>query len=122
MLSEERLDYFKKRLESEIIKIEGELGKVGKKNPEVEGDWEVETPDLNVGSSDENDLSDVYEEMQNRTALEDSLEESLVVTRRALEKIKKGAYGKCEVCAEDIGEKRLEAYPAAVKCVKHSNG
>lgn len=39
---------------------------------------------------------------------------------KALKKIEKGTYGICEVCKGPIERGRLEAYPAADKCVEHS--
>jgi len=34
----------------------------------------------------------------------------------ALEKIKKGTYGKCEKCGKQISIQRLKAYPEAKYC------
>jgi RNA polymerase-binding transcription factor DksA len=42
--------------------------------------------------------------------------------KAALEKIKNGTYGKCEIGGEDIPEERLEANPSAKSCLKHSKG
>ncbi len=42
----------------------------------------------------------------------------LAEIERALEKIKHGKYGKCEMCKEDIDIKRLEAKPYARFCIK----
>jgi len=120
MLPKEKSEYFKGVLMSEKTRLEEELAKVGRKNPQVAGDWQVEIPDLNAGVSDENDLSDIYEEFENRSALEDNLEESLTLVNQALDRLKSGAYGVCEKCGDDMGEKRLEAYPAATTCIKHS--
>ncbi len=36
---------------------------------------------------------------------------------RALARIEEGSYGICEVCGEDIDEKRLEARPEASLCI-----
>ncbi len=36
----------------------------------------------------------------------------------ALERVRTGAYGKCEVCGADISPARLEALPFATLCVK----
>lgn len=120
MLTAEQLNKFRTILEDEKNKLERELEKVGKRNPEVKGDWVVEVPDLNVGLSDENDISDIYEELENRNALGDNLEENLTLVNKALERVKGKTYGLCEVCRQPIDEKRLEAYPAATTCVKHA--
>jgi DnaK suppressor protein len=36
---------------------------------------------------------------------------------RALEKLDRGTYGRCDRCGEPIGEERLEALPWAVLCI-----
>lgn len=35
----------------------------------------------------------------------------------ALERLSEGTYGRCEMCAEDIGLARLQAQPTAVRCL-----
>ena len=42
----------------------------------------------------------------------------LAEIERALEKIKRNQYGKCEMCKNDIDIKRLEAKPFARFCIK----
>jgi len=36
----------------------------------------------------------------------------------AVERIEEGRYGQCDDCGGDIGEGRLRAFPAAIRCVK----
>ncbi len=36
----------------------------------------------------------------------------------AVERIERGSYGICEDCGGDIGEGRLDAFPAAIRCVR----
>jgi DnaK suppressor protein len=36
----------------------------------------------------------------------------------ALDRIKKGSYGFCETCGEDISVKRLKARPVTVQCIE----
>lgn len=38
--------------------------------------------------------------------------------RKALSRIEKGTYTECELCGNEIGERRLEALPYATKCIK----
>src|SRR5215218_2013261 len=47
-----------------------------------------------------------------------SLEAGLERTERALSKLDEGTYGRCDVCGEPIGEKRLAAMPDVVTCVR----
>lgn len=118
--AKQKIEYFKNKLEEEKNKLEEGLAIVGKKNERVPGDWEVTAPDLNVDSSDPNDLADVFNAFQDRAAMEDKLEGRLAEVNQALNKIKKGTYGICQTCKKPIEEKRLEANPAAKNCIKHA--
>ncbi|NCA93935.1 MAG: hypothetical protein EOM84_02025, partial [Sphingobacteriia bacterium] len=50
--------------------------------------------------------------------IENNLEEQLKGINNALEKIKDGKYGACEECGADIALGRLEANPAARRCMQ----
>ena len=50
--------------------------------------------------------------------LENQLKRDLKEIEKALEKIKKGTYGICENCKEQIDPARLEAKPSAIYCLK----
>jgi RNA polymerase-binding transcription factor DksA len=120
MLSKEKIEYFRKKLETWKKKLEKELSHIGRKNPNVPGDWEPTLPDMNIMVSDKNEKADVFEEFENRAAIEDKFEEQLISVNDALEKAEKGTYGICEICKEPIEEKRLNAFPSANSCVKHA--
>ena len=103
--------------------MESELSRVGKKNPEVAGDWEAVPEDLNVETSDTGELAGAFEEMENRSAVENTLEERFILVSRALDAVKKETYGVCssqEGKPHPIEYKRLEANPAATECIKHA--
>lgn len=119
-LSKEKIEYFKDKLVEEKERLEKELERIGKKNPKVPGDWELKTEDLNVNLPDPNEQADVFEEIETRNAIEDNLEERLMLVNEALVRVKKGTYGICQISKEPIEEKRLEANPAARNCVKHA--
>ncbi len=116
------LKYFKNKLEEEKERLETELKQVAKRNPERPEDWEPMPVEAGLDSrtSDPNELSDAFEEFQNRSAIEVHLEERLNDVIAALNRIKKGTFGDCETGKEKIDEKRLEANPAAANCIKHS--
>ena len=120
-LSKEKIEYFKNKLEEHKKEIEKELEGVGRKNPNAPGDWEATPAKMNVMVSDKNELADTFEEMETRAAIEDTLEGHLSFVDAALGRIEKGTYGICEICNEPIDEKRLEAYPMAKNCIKHTN-
>jgi len=123
-LTKEKIKYFKEKLEEEKKKLENDLGQVGRKNPEVAGDWEATPPDFGAEVPDTGDMASAFEEMENRSAVEDSLEERLMDVNKALEAIKDGTYGTCSVGGKKhpIESKRLDANPAATECVKHAGG
>lgn len=120
MLSKEKIEHFKEKLEKKKESLERGLEHVGKKSSNVPGDWEVSMGDLNIETSDKNELADVFEEMETRAAIEDKLEESLTLVNQALGRIKKGTYGVCQTCKKPIEEKRLEVNLVAKNCIKHA--
>ncbi len=120
MLSKEKIEYFEKKLEEEKLRLEKDLGKVARRNPGVPGDWEMVPEDLNIETADKSELSDVFEELGTRAAIEDKFEERLTFVNQALGRVKKGNYGVCLICNKPIQEKRLEANPAARHCIKHA--
>ncbi len=52
------------------------------------------------------------------TATARSITHTIEDIDRALVKIDNGTYGKCDVCGNDIGVARLDALPAASRCVE----
>ena len=73
-------------------------------------------------SFDENfaDSGQVAAEQGETRRLVASLSDQLRDVERALAKIERGDYGKCETCGKDIAEPRLEAMPAARFCIDHA--
>ncbi len=120
MLNKDKIEYFKKKLESKKAMLEKEMAGVAKQNLNAPGDWEPTVPDMNVLPSDPNELADTFEELENVAAVEESFEEDVDLIEAALNRIKKGKYGICEICGKEIEEKRLEASPTAVYCIEHT--
>jgi DnaK suppressor protein len=56
------------------------------------------------------------------TATARSITRSISDIDRAVEKVDAGTYGVCDVCERGIGEDRLEALPAASRCVECAAG
>jgi DnaK suppressor protein len=63
------------------------------------------------------DSSQVTAERGEAEALATQLKETLADVELALGKIDSGTYGQCESCGQPIGEARLEAMPAARRCI-----
>jgi len=111
---------FKKQLEEELKLVREEISKIARKNPSNSNDWEPIETDMGSDPSDNNDVADEMESFGENTALLNKLEPQYNDIKLALEKIKKGTYGKCEVGGEDIPEERLEVNPSARTCVEHA--
>jgi len=113
-------DKYKKILEGEKSKLLKELATIGKKNPTSPNGWEAVETNLDSDSADENEVADEIEELGENEAILDKLASQLRLVEQALEKIKKGTYGKCDICGEEIPEARLNANPASLTCIKHT--
>ncbi|HET8575329.1 MAG TPA: TraR/DksA C4-type zinc finger protein [Candidatus Paceibacterota bacterium] len=115
-------NYFQKKLEEERLRLEDELQKLGRINPEDPEDWEPVPPadeeDIR-NDPDENVAADAIEEFESQSAVEVVLENQLVAVKEALGRIENGTYGICKVGGEEIEEDRLEANPSAETCKKH---
>jgi DnaK suppressor protein len=65
-------------------------------------------------------------ELEKRLALEKQLRDQITEIDHALQKIKEGTYGLCDICGKPIAANRLEALPAAILCIdckaKHAKG
>lgn len=112
-----KTEHFRKKLEAEKVRLEAEMGSVGRKNPGVPNDWESMPSETGV-EADLMDQADVVVSRENNNAILADLEARYDTILEALARIEKGAYGKCEVCGEKIEETRLEADPAATTCMK----
>jgi DnaK suppressor protein len=119
MLTEKEIDSFRKGLEKERTFLEGELTKLGKRDPGNPSDWVAAKSSDDEFGADRNDNADIFEEMQDANATINELEGRLNLVNRALEKIDASTFGVCEIAGEDIESDRLHANPAALTCKKH---
>lgn len=118
------LNYFKKKLQTEKMKIEEELGATSIKNPKNSRDWQATYPERGMEETIEADPLDVaenIEDYQERYALNDVLEKRLNNVKDALNAIDSGTYGKCKIGGKshDIEHERLDANSAATTCINH---
>lgn len=111
--------HFKKKLEAEKLLVGKELEKVGRRNPDNLSDWEATPADRDSSQADENTVADSIEDYEENMAIVNTLETRYRDLRSALDKIKQGTYGLCQVCGEEIDVARLEANPSALHCRKH---
>lgn len=110
--------HFKEKLEAEKVRLESEMGSVGRKNPHVPGDWEA-VPSETGTESDLADQADVTMSREGNIAILADLEARYDRIVDALARIEKKTYGKCQVCNKEIEEARLEADPSATTCIAH---
>jgi len=113
-----KTEHFRKRLEEEKIKLESEMGHIGRKNPSVPNDWEPVPSEFGT-ESDLADQADIVVNHENISAILGDLEARYDTILSALSRIDEKAYGKCEECGATIEEARLEADPAATTCIAH---
>lgn len=105
------LKVFEEALEKAQQELKLELSKI----PQV--------PDL--GDDTEGELfeeeADEAEEYSTNLGIKDALKQRLIEVEDALERIKKGTYGKCEKCGMDIEEAVLKAAPESLYCKMHTH-
>ncbi len=113
--------HFEELLIKELASLEKELKSIGRRNPRNPADWEAVPDKMDTLASDSNDVADSIESYEENTGILKQLEIRYNEVKKALEKIKQGTYGLCEVDQKPIELKRLEANPAATTCVRHMN-
>lgn len=75
------------------------------------------TPETEDFSGDEIDKAVKISEASLAQKFNNRNRQYLVKIEKALAKIEKGEFGLCEVCEEDIGEKRLKIHPTSDLCI-----
>ncbi len=113
------IEHFRKKLEQEKKKLEGELSSLGRRVDGSKNDWEATPSDLNIPDADKNETADRIENFEERISTERELETRLSEIMLALSNIEKGTYGLCEIDGEPIEKLRLEANPSARTCLAH---
>jgi RNA polymerase-binding transcription factor DksA len=109
---------YKEILQAQKIQLEADLSGLGRKNPDS-NDWEATVTDLDVLPADENDVADMFEELEENKALINALEAQLREVNDAIAKFDTDKFGMCEVCGEKIEEDRMGANPSAKTCKEH---
>ncbi len=110
--------HFRELLETEKLRLEGELATVGRRNPSNPRDWEPVPGEVGQ-EADPNDQASVMDSYGENAAILTDLEIRYNEVLAALARIEHGTYGTCEVAGEPIEAARLEADPAARTCQAH---
>ncbi|OGZ29183.1 MAG: hypothetical protein A2931_01210 [Candidatus Niyogibacteria bacterium RIFCSPLOWO2_01_FULL_45_48] len=116
------LNHFRRRLDEERLRVEGELKTIAKISPDNPKDWQSVPPETDIQPGEISEMADRFEEMGNRAAREIELETRLNEINAAITRIEKRTYGHCSVDQVPIPEARLEANPAAETCIEHATG
>ncbi|HAH04833.1 TPA: hypothetical protein DCL28_04760 [Candidatus Komeilibacteria bacterium] len=113
-LSQAFLKNIKENLLERKAKLKAQLNTFAEKDPKQEDNYNSDFPEF--GDKEDENAAEVAV-FESNLSLEDTLEQSLEMINRALQKIENGAYGLCEKCGETINEERLKIMPTATKCV-----
>lgn len=105
-------------LNQEAVKLRLQLKEYGSEDPSSTDNYNVKVHDL--GPSME-DAALELSELDRDQAIVASLETRLREIENTVARIKKGAYGKCEKCAQNIAPARLKVIPAASLCIDCAN-
>ena len=112
----------KNKLEERKTKLEQDLRKFAKKDPNIKGNWETKFPDFGIRTADSSEQTDQIEEYEATLSVEYTLETKLKEIEQALGRIKKDTYGTCQKCGKKVKIERLKAYPEASLCIKCTKG
>lgn len=107
MLTQDELEYFGTKLKARKAKIESNLDKT---SHELDDIRELEL-------NDEADFASISTDTAIDNAIIEQQRQELGEIYLALDKIKKGIYGICEMCEEPIGKARLEVKNFARYCI-----
>src|SRR3989338_9901313 len=109
---------FIKKVKNDMLKrkeeVKNQLATFAEKDPKREDNYNADYPEF--GDKEDENAAEVAV-FESNLSLEDTLEQSLEMINRALQKIENGTYGLCEKCGETINEERLKIMPMATKCV-----
>lgn len=115
LMSKSFIKEVEEMLAKEKERLESELSEFATRNPNNKDDFDANFP--NVGDKEDENAEEVATYSTNLT-LERTLESSLRDVNKAMDRVKKGTYGVCKYCNNEINEKRLRARPASSSCVE----
>jgi RNA polymerase-binding protein DksA len=102
------------RLEAERERLQTEVESLRRRSSSDVYQDDEGTDTVSQHPADEG--SEMFEREKDLTLI-DTLQVSLRQVEDALQRVDSGQYGICANCGKPIGEKRLEALPAAIYCI-----
>ncbi len=112
-LPEDFIQGLKEKLLARKKHLEDQLSSFAHADPHQADNYNSEYPEF--GDKEDENAAEVAAFVGN-LSLEETLEQSLEMINRSLDKIAKGAYGICEKCGQPIALERLNIMPTATKC------
>lgn len=109
------LEKIKAKLLEEKKKLEKELESFTKKDKLIKDNYQAEFPEF--GTKEDESALEVAA-FSDALSLEHTLELALKDINEALERIKKGTYGICKYCGQEISKERLEVRPTSGSCIE----
>lgn len=112
-LPSEFLNGIKKNLLERKEKLKKQLSTFAEKDPKQEDNFNSDFPKF--GDKEDENAAEVAA-FESNLSLEETLEQSIEMINRALNKMESGVYGLCEKCGQLINPERLKIMPTATKC------
>ena len=106
----ERLEFFRNLLHERLDEI---LGEADKTRNDMTGDMAGSAPPF----PDPTDRATLETDRNFTLRIRDRERRLITKIREALERIDAGTYGHCELCGNEIAEKRLIARPVTTMCI-----
>ncbi|MBI3398946.1 MAG: RNA polymerase-binding protein DksA [Deltaproteobacteria bacterium] len=107
-MEKQRLEFFRNLLNARLGEL---LAEAGKTVTVMSSSKEETFPDPTDRASHETERNFLLR-------VKDRERKLIAKVREALKKIDNGAYGICEICGEEISDKRLEVRPVTTFCIK----
>ena len=107
------------RLEAELLELKKEISEIATPDKTTADGFIAKETNTFEDVPDEGDLGAEMENIHTNNAVLQVLEERKKEVEDALQRMKEGKYGICEVCGKEIEPKRLLINAAATRCVKH---
>ncbi len=106
-------------MENELLEIMKEIGDIAVPDDRAPGGFDAKETNTQDDVLDEADQASEMTNINDNEAVLKVLVERKEEIEAALERMKNGTYGKCEVCGAEIEAKRLLVNAAATTCTKH---
>lgn len=115
MLTENQKDMLK----SDLLNLRNQLTKT-EKETDIKESSQEEVGELSMYDNHPADMGTELFEREKDLALNTHATAEIEKVEQALEAMKEGTYGQCEVCEKDIPFERLEAVPYTTYCIEHA--